>query len=90
MKRTLLVGLGLALGIGATSAWAQGTVTDYAVEQFGPAPMVPDAPLAPDLAAAVKVAFVDSVEQSRWDEDQVAALDLRPTAIAPRYQRTQL
>jgi len=38
----------------------------YVIEEFGEPPAVPDGPLAPDLAEAVRVAFVVPATQTRW------------------------
>ncbi|MEM6637446.1 MAG: DUF3179 domain-containing (seleno)protein [Pseudomonadota bacterium] len=48
--------------------------TDYAVDQFGNPPNIPDGPLSADLQRAVQTAFVDSVTQSTWGRDQQLAL----------------
>ncbi|QUJ76843.1 DUF3179 domain-containing protein [Sulfitobacter albidus] len=57
-----------------TAACAQQTPTDYAIEEFGPAPHVPTGPISPELERALRVVFVDSLEQSVWGEDQQTSL----------------
>ena len=47
---------------------------DYVVEEFGQPPSVPDGPLSSAMQFALRVAFVDSVTLSTWDENQDLAL----------------
>ena len=47
---------------------------DYVIAQFGEPPPVPEGPLPASLRAAIQLAFVDSITQSRWLDDQHAAL----------------
>lgn len=47
---------------------------DYAEDQFGAAPEIPTGAITEDLARAVKMAFVDSVEGRTWGRDQSLAL----------------
>ncbi len=47
---------------------------DYVIEQFGTPPAIPDGPLSPAMQFALRVAFVDSVMLSKWDENQEQAL----------------
>ena len=46
----------------------------YVIEAFGEPPAVPEGPLAPAMQFALRVAFVDSVVLSTWDENQSLAL----------------
>ncbi|MEM8790976.1 MAG: DUF3179 domain-containing (seleno)protein [Pseudomonadota bacterium] len=46
----------------------------YVLEQYGEPPAIPEGPLSDELRAAVEVAFVDSMEQGGWREDQTRAL----------------
>lgn len=46
----------------------------YVIERFGEPPAVPDGPVSQELQSAVQVAFVDTVTQSVWGEEQAAAL----------------
>jgi Protein of unknown function (DUF3179) len=57
---------------------------DYVVEDFGHPPAIPAGPLTPETLNAVKVAFVDSVTLSTWDEDQEAALAVIANSEDPR------
>lgn len=47
---------------------------DYVIEQFGKPPAMPEGALSKELQSAVKVAFIDSVENSTWGNDQTEAL----------------
>ena len=57
---------------------------DYVTETFGPRPDVPEGPLSPAMQFAVRVAFVDSVTLSVWDENQEKALVELATSKDPR------
>jgi hypothetical protein len=46
----------------------------YVIEKFGEPPAIPEGPLSDDIAAAVKVAFLDAMAQSSWGPDQTVAL----------------
>ena len=46
----------------------------YVIEEFGKPPAVPVGPLSEQLQSAVTVAFVDSMAQSDWQEEQTIAL----------------
>ncbi|MEM7530459.1 MAG: hypothetical protein AAF416_22975, partial [Pseudomonadota bacterium] len=48
---------------------------DYVIEAFGHPPTVPNGPLSADLKAAVRVVFIDSVQQSLWGQEQARALE---------------
>ncbi|MEM9700222.1 MAG: DUF3179 domain-containing (seleno)protein [Pseudomonadota bacterium] len=50
------------------------TLPAYVTDEFGHPPAVPDGPLTPDIAAALRVAFLDSVTRSTWGADQQRAL----------------
>ena len=56
----------------------------YVVEQFGSPPAVPSGPLSPELQEAVKVVFVDSMEQRSWGRDQSLALGVIAQSNDPR------
>ena len=63
----------------------------YVIEAFGEPPAVPEGPLAPAMQFALRVAFVDSVVLSTWDENQSLALaeiaasgDPRPCGLPSR------
>ena len=55
-------------------AQASNPLPDYVVEKFGSPPLVPEGPLSFLLETAVRLAFVESITQSTWGRDQVAAL----------------
>ena len=50
------------------------SLPDYVIKEFGKPPAVPEGPLSKELQSAVTVAFIDSMEQSSWQEDQTTAL----------------
>ncbi len=47
---------------------------DYVIKEFGKPPAVPEGPLSKELQSAVKVALIDSINQSTWGRDQTIAL----------------
>ena len=47
---------------------------DYVIAKFGKPPAVPKGPLSKTLQSAVQVAFIDSMKQSSWGNDQTEAL----------------
>jgi len=71
-----LVAALLFTGLMFASLFAQETkpLPDHVLEQFGPAPSVPNGPLSPAMQFAARVAFVDSTSLSVWDQNQQAAL----------------
>ncbi|MBT3931252.1 MAG: hypothetical protein HOF34_11110, partial [Rhodospirillaceae bacterium] len=56
----------------------------YVIEEFGKPPAVPVGPLSEQLQSAVTVAFVDSMAQSDWQEEQTIALGEIVTSKDPR------
>ena len=46
----------------------------HVIEEFGQPPAVPEGPLSEDLQRALQVVFVDSLEQSAWERDQITSL----------------
>ncbi len=60
------------------------TLPDYVIKQFGKPPAIPKGALSKDLQKAVKVAFIDSIENSVWEEEQTAALDKIANSKDPR------
>ncbi|MEM6546997.1 MAG: DUF3179 domain-containing (seleno)protein [Pseudomonadota bacterium] len=68
------------------TAWAEqaSTLPDYVIEEYGTPPAVPTGPLPEDVQAAVKVAFVDSMEDGSWGEAQTLALTEISEANDPR------
>ncbi|MBO6784007.1 MAG: hypothetical protein JJ899_12145, partial [Alphaproteobacteria bacterium] len=72
------------LAAGAAQAQQKVTLPDYVIEEFGEPPAVPDGPLSDELRAALTVAFVDSMEDSAWQEPQAQALVEIVAAKDPR------
>ena len=72
--------------LGVAQAEAQYTVSlpDYVVEEFGQPPLIPTGELNSELRNAVKVAFVDSVTQQTWGNDQFDALEVIEQSGDPR------
>lgn len=69
---------------GAARAQQAATLPDYVIEQFGNPPAVPDGPLSQPLQAAVQAAFIDSVTQASWGDEQAAALTTIAQSGDPR------
>ncbi len=72
-------------------AWPQGSragtkaaLPEYVIKQFGNPPQVPDGPLGKDLKVAVKAAFIDSVTNSKWGQDQTSAIKTISESQDPR------
>lgn len=57
---------------------------DYVVELFGEPPAVPEGPLSDEMQSAVQSAFVDSMMQSTWGNDQALALAVISKSKDPR------
>ena len=51
------------------------SLPDYAIEQFGQPPAIPEGPLSDELERAVRIVFVESLAQRAWGSDQQTALD---------------
>jgi len=85
-SRLLFITSALMLSLfSAQNAAAQATaLPEYVVKQYGKPPAIPTGPLSKDLAAAVKVAFVDSMQQSTWAEPQDIALATVAASKDPR------
>ena len=69
-----LLALSSLFWIGAATAQDRAPLPDYVIQQFGEPPAIPEGPLSAELQAAVKVAFIDSVVQSTWSNDQTLAM----------------
>jgi len=67
-----------------TFAQEKAPLPDYIIKEFGTPPAVPSGPLSEDLLAAVKVAFIDTMAKSTWEEAQSKALDQIVAAKDPR------
>ena len=57
---------------------------DYVIEQFGEPPLAPEGPLSEALQSAVQVAFIDSMVNSIWGQDQALALNKISESKDPR------
>jgi len=57
---------------------------DYVVAQFGTPPAIPTGPLSDALQSAMRVAFIDSVNQEAWEEAQEQALEEIANSGDPR------
>ncbi|MEL6959748.1 MAG: hypothetical protein AAGL89_12435, partial [Pseudomonadota bacterium] len=75
--------LSLAL-ISPAAAQDAVSVPDYVLEEFGAPPAIPTGDLSPELADAVHIVFVDSVEQSLWGAPQQEALQIVAASGDPR------
>ena len=60
------------------------SIPDYAIEQFGKPPPIPEGPLSQELQQAVQTAFIDSLKQSTWGEDETSALKRIADSKDPR------
>lgn len=81
----LIASLTALLWSGASKAQEQAaTLPDYVIAKFGNPPSVPEGPLSDELRSAVKIAFVDSMEQSAWGEEQSKALEKIRESKDPR------
>jgi len=72
-------------------AWSDGATADqnpplpaYVVEQFGTPPAIPDSAFTDEVKTAVKVAFVESMQQGTWGPDQTVALETISKSKDPR------
>ena len=70
----MLFALTSALWLSAASAEDRAPLPDHVIQQFGEPPAIPSGPLSDSLQAAVKTAFIDSVAQSTWGNDQTLAI----------------
>ncbi len=69
-----LFALSSALWLSTASAQDRAPLPDYVIQQFGEPPAIPTGPLSDNLQAAVQTAFIDSVVQSTWGNDQTLAI----------------
>ena len=81
----LVSGLALCLGTSAlgTSAAAEG-LPDWAIEQYGERPLVPDGPLSEDVAAAIDTVLIFAVSQAFWRLDETEAFETLARSEDPR------
>ena len=62
------------LSLGPAHAQSSSSLPSYVIQEYGYPPAIPTGPLSPSVQAAVKVAFVDSMQQSTWGQAQSTAL----------------
>jgi len=74
----------LALLLSAPVALADRSLTDYVTAEFGAPPSVPDGPLSDGLKRAIRLALLESVQQSSWGPEQSAALSEIARSNDPR------
>ncbi len=77
LARTVFVTFALffaLISFNAAKAQTSNSVPDYILKEFGHPPSVPEGPLSDAMKFALRVAFVDSVMLSTWDENQNLAL----------------
>ena len=77
---TLLTGMWLPEGVKAQTT----PLPDYVIEYYAAPPVVPAGPLSDELARAVQIAFVHSIQQTTWGPEQSAALDVIAASGDPR------
>jgi len=84
--RTHALTLFLVAGVAVSGAAAQDgpTPSDPASAQFGTPPTSPSGAFPPELASAVQIAFVDSLETRTWGPEQSEALALITQSGDPR------
>ncbi|MEM9044193.1 MAG: DUF3179 domain-containing (seleno)protein [Pseudomonadota bacterium] len=80
---TALVAFSIAV-FGKSEAEEATALPSYVIEEYGKPPTIPTGPLSEELAAAVKVAFIDSMEQGSWGPDQSEALTVISESKDPR------
>lgn len=87
-SRALLLAALAALGLTAPAALhaqERDPLPDYVVEAFGQPPAdIPDGELSDDLKRALRMVFVESLENSVWGRDQMIALEEIKTSGDPR------
>ncbi|MEM0934969.1 MAG: DUF3179 domain-containing (seleno)protein [Pseudomonadota bacterium] len=80
-----LPSIALALTFAAPlAADDQPALPDYALDQFGAPPPVPDGPLSVEVEAAIQTAFIDSVVERSWGGAQSEALSVITASQDPR------
>ena len=52
----------------------EAALPDHVIERFGEPPAIPDGPISDPLKEAVRVAFIETMEQSSWEREQSIAL----------------
>ncbi len=79
-KYTLGGLLSFILAMTVATVWAQQSEN----ERFGKAPDVPEGPLSAEVVEAIDVAFIHSMRDSAWGEDQRDALEIVVASGDPR------
>lgn len=74
----------LALLLSAPVALADRSLPDYVTAEFGAPPSVPDGPLSDGLKRAIRLALLESVQQSSWGSEQRTALSEIARSNDPR------
>lgn len=69
---------------GAANAEKTPPLPDFVIEQFGQPPAIPEGPLSQELRDAVRVVFIDSLENSTWLGEQIEALGKIANSKDPR------
>ncbi|MEM7428471.1 MAG: DUF3179 domain-containing (seleno)protein [Pseudomonadota bacterium] len=59
---------------GSPKAEEAAALPDHVTKEFGKPPAIPEGPLPEAMQAAVKTAFLDSMEKSTWGREQTVAL----------------
>ena len=72
------------LQAGGSLAGQAGALPHYVIEKFGHPPAIPNGPVDAEVKAALQVAFIDSVAQQSWGEDQTNALRVVAASQDPR------
>ena len=65
-------------------AMGSDALPDYVIEEFGAPPEIPSGALTEEVEAAVQTAFIESMENSTWGPDQMAALEVIAASGDPR------
>lgn len=82
-----LMGAALAVVLAGASGGAlaqEPALPDYVIAEFGSPPAVPEGPMSRSLRRAIDTAFVESIEQSIWGQDQNIALSEIALSADPR------
>lgn len=74
----------LSPGFSNLKAESGSKLPDYVIKKFGKPPVVPKGELSKDMQSAIQTAFVDSVKQSTWGNEQTKALGVVIESKDPR------
>ena len=72
------------LSLAAANAEARRALPAYVIERFGQPPVIPEGELSSDLETAMRIAFIEGVEQGSWGRDQILALEQIGESKDPR------